>query len=87
VESAVVRLVPLAPATRAPVDFGLLSRLVAGAFSARRKKLKNALPLEAAEFAALDLDPNLRPENLAPGDYVRVAQFVAQRAPSATCAR
>jgi 16S rRNA (adenine1518-N6/adenine1519-N6)-dimethyltransferase len=87
VESAVVRLVPLEPAARAPVDFGLLSRLVAGAFSARRKKLKNALPLEAAEFAALDLDPDLRPENLAPGDYVRVAQFVAQRAPSATCAR
>jgi len=87
VESAVVRLVPLELAARAPVDFGLLSRLVAGAFSARRKKLKNALPLEAAEFAALDLDPDLRPENLAPGDYVRVAQFVAQRAPSATCAR
>jgi len=80
VESAVVRLLPLEPAARATLDFGLLSRLVAGAFSARRKKLKNALPLEAAEFAALDLDPDLRPENLAPGDYVRVAQFVAQRA-------
>jgi 16S rRNA (adenine1518-N6/adenine1519-N6)-dimethyltransferase len=87
VESAVVRLVPLEPAARATVDFGLLSRLVAGAFSARRKKLKNALPLEAAEFAALDLDPDQRPENLAPNDYVRVAQFVTERAASATCAR
>jgi len=79
VESAVVRLVPLEPAARATVDFGLLSKLVAGAFSARRKKLKNALPLAAAEFAALALDPDQRPENLAPGDYVRVAQFVARR--------
>jgi len=79
VESAVVRLVPLAPAARETVDFRLLSRLVAGAFSARRKKLKNALPLDADAFATLALDPDLRPENVSPGDYVRVARFVAQR--------
>jgi 16S rRNA (adenine1518-N6/adenine1519-N6)-dimethyltransferase len=78
VESAVVRLTPLPPAARAAVDFALLSRLVAGAFSARRKKLKNALPLDAAGFTALGLDSNLRPENLSPDDYVRVAQYVAQ---------
>jgi 16S rRNA (adenine1518-N6/adenine1519-N6)-dimethyltransferase len=80
VESAVVRLVPLATAARAAVDFALLSTLVAGAFSARRKKLSNALPLEAAGFEALALDPNLRPENLSPDDYVRVARFIADRA-------
>ena len=57
----------------------MLSKLVAGAFSARRKKLKNALPLDAAAFAVLALDPDLRPENLSPADYLRVAQFVAQR--------
>lgn len=79
VESAVVRLVPLEPAVRETVDFRLLSRLVAGAFSARRKKLKNALPLDADAFAALALDPDLRPENLSPGDYARIARFVAQR--------
>jgi len=79
VESAVVRLVPLAPVARAAVDFALLSTLVAGAFSARRKKLRNALPLDAAGFEALALDPNLRPENLSPGDYLRVARFVADR--------
>jgi len=79
VESAVVRLTPLAAAARAKVDFALLSRVVAGAFSARRKKLRNALPLAPADFAALGLDPDLRPENLSPDDYLRVAQFVAQR--------
>ncbi len=79
VDSAVVRLIPLGRATRETVDFRRLSRLVAGAFSARRKKLKNALPLDAAEFAALELDPDLRPENLSPSDYLRVARFVAQR--------
>lgn len=79
VESAVVRLTPLSQAARETVDFRLLSKLVAGAFSARRKKLKNALPLDAAAFAVLALDPDLRPENLSPADYLRVAQFVAQR--------
>lgn len=79
VESAVVRLIPLDPAARVAVDFALLSMVVAGAFSARRKKLSNALPLAAADFATLGLDPDLRPENLSPDDYVRVAQRVAQR--------
>jgi 16S rRNA (adenine1518-N6/adenine1519-N6)-dimethyltransferase len=79
VDSAIVRLTPLEPAARALVDFGRLSTLVAGAFSARRKKLKNALPLDAAGFAALGLDPNLRPENLSPDDYVRVARLVNER--------
>jgi len=79
VESAVVRLTPLEPAARAAVDFERLSTLVAGAFSARRKKLKNALPLDAAGFAALGLDPNLRPANLSPDDYVRVARLFIER--------
>lgn len=79
VESAVVRLTPLEPAARAVVDYERLSALVAGAFSARRKKLKNALPLDAAGFAALGLDPNLRPENLSPDDYVRVARRFVER--------
>lgn len=80
VESAVVRLVPLESAVRPTVDFALLSSLVAGAFSARRKKLRNALPLDAAGFAALALDANLRPENLSPDDYVRVARYLEARA-------
>ena len=79
VDSAVVRMSPLGQVTRETVDFRRLSMLVAGAFSARRKKLKNALPLDAAEFRALAVDSDLRPENLSPADYLRVARFVAQR--------
>jgi len=72
VESAVVRLLPLA----APPDCDArrLEEVVRRAFSARRKTLRNALALGAADFAALGLDPGLRPENLAPQDYVRIAQ-------------
>ncbi len=70
VESAVVRLVPL----RTPLacDEKRFAEIVRGAFSARRKTLRNALPLHPEDYAALDLDPQLRPENLAPADYVRI---------------
>jgi len=74
VDSAVVRLVPL----RAPLgcDAQVFERVVREAFSARRKTLRNALPLEEKDYAALGLDPKLRPENLAPRDYVRVARLL-----------
>jgi len=74
VESALVRLVPLAPEERPQMHWGVFARTLAGAFSARRKKLSNALPLGAADFEVLGIDPGLRPENLSPQDYVRIAQ-------------
>ena len=49
------------------------------AFSARRKTLRNALPLETAHYEALGIDPKLRPENLSPGDYVRIARLICAR--------
>ena len=79
VESAVVKLVPLAAHARPQVDDSVLAQLVVRAFSARRKTLRNALGLQAADFAALDIDPGLRPENLSPEDYVRIAQRLSAR--------
>jgi 16S rRNA (adenine1518-N6/adenine1519-N6)-dimethyltransferase len=72
VESAVVRLVPLAE----PLDRGAerFADVVRRAFSARRKTLRNALGLEAEALEALGIDPRLRPENLSPQDYVRIAR-------------
>jgi 16S rRNA (adenine1518-N6/adenine1519-N6)-dimethyltransferase len=72
VESAVVRLVPLAE----PLDRGVapFADVVRRAFSARRKTLRNALGLAAEELQALGIDPRLRPENLSPADYVRIAR-------------
>ena len=64
VESAVVRLVPLE--NPLAVDDDLLRK----AFSARRKTVRNALP--GVDFAALGIDPGLRPENLSPQDYERI---------------
>ena len=77
VESAVVRLVPLPPGERAQVDERVFAEVVAAAFSARRKMLRNALAMRPEDFAALAIDPTLRPENLSPSDYVRVAQRIS----------
>ena len=75
VESAVVRMEPLAdPPALEGTRFDDLLR---GAFSSRRKQLRNALPLAVTDFAKLGIDPSARPENLSPTDYVRIAQYVA----------
>jgi 16S rRNA (adenine1518-N6/adenine1519-N6)-dimethyltransferase len=66
VESAVVRLAPL----EEPLDVD--PELLRKAFSARRKQLRNALPLAPKDYAALGIDPALRPENLSPQDYARL---------------
>jgi 16S rRNA (adenine1518-N6/adenine1519-N6)-dimethyltransferase len=72
VDSAVVRLVPLAD--KPDWDQLRLENIVRQAFSARRKTLRNALGLEPADCEALGIDARARPENLAPADYVRIAR-------------
>jgi 16S rRNA (adenine1518-N6/adenine1519-N6)-dimethyltransferase len=69
VESAVVRLEPLAAPLR--IDADLLRK----AFSARRKTMRNALP--GIDFAAAGIDAGLRPENLSPEDYARLSMQAA----------
>ena len=80
VESAVVRMVPLQEKIKCDQD--LFEKIVREAFSARRKTLRNALPLEPGDFEALVIDPGLRPENLSPDDFVRITLHASQsRAP------
>jgi 16S rRNA (adenine1518-N6/adenine1519-N6)-dimethyltransferase len=73
VESAVVRMTPLPE----PLDRGAprFAEVVRRAFSARRKTLRNALGLAPDALDALGLEPRLRPENLTPEDFVRIAQY------------
>ena len=71
VESAVVRLEPLEETLE--IDDDLLRR----AFSARRKQLRNALPLEEGSYRDLGIDPTLRPENLTPADFARISALVS----------
>jgi len=81
VSSSVVRLEPLPAGSFDIDDETLLSRVVATAFSQRRKTLRNALRslLDDAEMLDLGIDPRMRPETLAIGDYVKLANYVARR--------
>lgn len=76
VDSAVVRLVPLAPHERHDADPARLHELVKAAFGQRRKTLANALRhlMDADTIRRADVDPKARAEQIAPTDFVRLAK-------------
>jgi 16S rRNA (adenine1518-N6/adenine1519-N6)-dimethyltransferase len=78
VQSAVVRLIPRAAAELTAKNPARFAHVVQTAFAQRRKMLRNTLKgiLDDAGFAALDITPTLRPEDLAVGDYVRIANYL-----------
>ncbi|MGQ0751065.1 MAG: 16S rRNA (adenine(1518)-N(6)/adenine(1519)-N(6))-dimethyltransferase RsmA [Betaproteobacteria bacterium] len=80
VASAIVRLTPRRASTP-PCDERLLARLVASAFTQRRKTLRNALAdyFDAGDFTALGIDPGARAEQLPVEDFVRAARYLASR--------
>jgi len=73
VESALVRLEPL------PEMLEIDENLLRKAFSARRKQLRNALPLPAGDYERLDIDPQRRPETLSPRDFARISALAKSR--------
>jgi len=81
VTSAVVRLAPLGSKRPEIDDEKLLGRLVATAFSQRRKTLRNALKtmLDETELISLGIDPGKRPESIPVSGYVAMANYVSRR--------
>ncbi len=81
VTSSVVRLRPLPADTYAIDDHDGLSRIVAEAFSHRRKTLRNALKAGATEedLVAAGMDPQSRPERATIANYVALANLIARR--------
>jgi 16S rRNA (adenine1518-N6/adenine1519-N6)-dimethyltransferase len=79
VDSAVVRLVPLAAEARHDADPERLQLIVKAAFAQRRKTLGNALRqhLDADAIRQADVDPKARAETLSPEDFVRLAKIEA----------
>jgi 16S rRNA (adenine1518-N6/adenine1519-N6)-dimethyltransferase len=78
--SAIVRLIP-SPAPRFDIgDDGALRTLVTAAFSHRRKTLRNGLKdlLSAADIETCGIDPQLRPETLAPAQFGLLAARYSQ---------
>jgi 16S rRNA (adenine1518-N6/adenine1519-N6)-dimethyltransferase len=56
-------------------DRGRFARVVASAFSMRRKTLRNSLRgiIDADGFAAAGIDAGRRPETLSPAEFARLA--------------
>lgn len=77
VDSAVVHLQPR-PAAVAAADEGLLSQVVAQAFSQRRKTLRNALSAlaDADILRTAGINPGSRAETLSVDDFVRLANRI-----------
>jgi 16S rRNA (adenine1518-N6/adenine1519-N6)-dimethyltransferase len=75
VDSAVIRLVPHAEPAFGIADPGRFARVVAAAFSMRRKTLRNSLRglVDAAAFDAAGIDAKRRPETLSPAEFARLA--------------
>lgn len=86
VDSAVVRMIPRQRQAVAAADEALLGDVVKAAFSQRRKMLRNTLRgrVSEADWAQLGIDPRRRAEELAVGDYLRVANRLAERGTTAS---
>lgn len=79
VASGYVRLIPHAKPPVVVSDHALFERVVAKAFSQRRKTLRNSLRtlLTEGEILEAGIDPGLRPEALDLHDYARLTEVVA----------
>ncbi|MDR2208432.1 MAG: 16S rRNA (adenine(1518)-N(6)/adenine(1519)-N(6))-dimethyltransferase RsmA [Azoarcus sp.] len=75
VTSSIVRMTPLPAGTYEARDETRFSRIVAAAFSQRRKTLRNTLRdfLDESALKALGFDPGLRGERLSVADFVTIA--------------
>ena len=76
VQSAIVRLTPLADPRHTDCDRAALGKFVQTAFAQRRKTLRNNLKgiLSDAEIVALGLDPSVRAEALEIDNLVRLCR-------------
>ena len=81
VMSAVVRLDPLPSGTFEIADEALLSRIVAMAFSQRRKTIRNSLKKEVdvETLESVSIDPVLRPEQVDIASWVALGNHLANR--------
>jgi len=81
VDSAVARLTPLSLPREPACDEALFARIVAAAFSQRRKTLRNSLAgfIAESEFSALALAPTARAQDLSVAQFVAITRHVSRR--------
>jgi 16S rRNA (adenine1518-N6/adenine1519-N6)-dimethyltransferase len=78
VDSSVVRMLPLGPGRARAADEQRFERLVAAAFSQRRKTLRNAASPAAgpAAFEAAGIDPGRRGETLSVDEFIALCNAI-----------
>jgi len=81
VDSAIVRMIPIPTDKIIVQDEALFAKVVLTAFGQRRKTLRNTLKgyLAENEFAHLDIDAQLRAENLGVTEFARIANYLHGR--------
>jgi len=86
VDSAVVRLVPLASDKILIQDPVLFENLVRDAFGQRRKTIRNAMQAlcTAEDIEAVGLRPDARAEQLPVADFIKLANFLASKSSATT---
>jgi 16S rRNA (adenine1518-N6/adenine1519-N6)-dimethyltransferase len=79
VESAFVRCVPYAALPVPANDEALFAKVVTAAFGQRRKTLRNTLKglLDDDGFTALNIDSQLRAENLGVAQFVAISNYLS----------
>jgi len=80
VDSAVVRLTPYATPPHVAHDLELLRKIVGAAFGQRRKTLRKSLKtmITPEHWAQINLDPQLRPEQLTVADFVQISNILSK---------
>lgn len=83
VDSAIVRLIPHKEIKNPVKDINALNTVCLAAFNQRRKTIRNSFKklLNEAQLTSLDIDANLRPENLTINDYIKLANFIVENPP------
>jgi 16S rRNA (adenine1518-N6/adenine1519-N6)-dimethyltransferase len=78
VDSAIVRLIPHKKIKNPVKDINALNTVCLAAFNQRRKTLRNSFKnlISVEQLATLNIDANLRPENLSINEYIKLANFI-----------
>jgi 16S rRNA (adenine1518-N6/adenine1519-N6)-dimethyltransferase len=83
VDSAIVRLIPHANIANPVKDISALNTVCLTAFNQRRKTIRNSFKrlITVEQLTALNIDANLRPENLCLDQYIKLANFIVDNPP------
>jgi 16S rRNA (adenine1518-N6/adenine1519-N6)-dimethyltransferase len=83
VDSAIVRLVPHSDIKNPVKDITALNTVCLAAFNQRRKTIRNSFKnlISVEQLESLNIDANLRPENLTLDDYILLANFIVDNPP------